>query len=88
VANATIDLHINPLIDSGDATASGFMINDDGLVVDPTDAFNNVTVDFAWSGTEMTISVNQIALATNGTDPTVCPNCVNMNDRLSSFIVH
>lgn len=88
---APIDLHINPMQSTatpGTYEAAGFMYNDDGLAVDPSMSYNLHTFTFYWTGVEMTITVEQTVTAQNGTDPTVCPNCVNMNDRLSSFIVH
>ena len=86
-----IDLHINPMASAGTPgtfEATGFMFNDDGLSTDPTNMYNHHTFTFYWTGVEMTITVEQTVAATAGLVPEVCAGCVNMNDRMGSFIVH
>ena len=88
---APIELHINWKRDGNEtspAYAHGTLIVDDGVSLDTKDRLNWYEFDFLSNTTVMELSITQVKLATKDTDPAICTHCINMNDRMKTFIIY
>ena len=86
---APIELLVNTDSDgTGTWTANGTYLNDDGVVYNTTNKQNIYKIDFTWDQTKATFEFNRTASATEGTNSTICEECINMNDRMDKFTIY